>query len=114
MKVLVVEDDVSIRTMLRVALSLEDDFDEIREARDGLEAVRVCETFRPDVVVIDFAMPRMDGAETAALIREIHPMTRIVVFSAIVHETPEWADACVVKGSATDLRALISSARDVA
>jgi YesN/AraC family two-component response regulator len=97
--------------MLRAALLLEEDFQEVREAADGLDAVRIVRDYRPDVVVLDITMPVMDGAQAGALIRRIYPATRIVVFSGVVYEKPDWADACVVKGSDTDLRRLISSAR---
>lgn len=90
---------------------LEEDFQEVREAADGLDAVRIVRDYRPDVVVLDITMPVMDGAQAGALIRRISPATRIVVFSGVVYEKPDWADACVVKGSDTDLRRLISSAR---
>lgn len=111
LKVLLVDDDASIRTMLRAALLLEEEFGEVREASDGLDALRVVNHYHPDVVVLDYTMPVMDGAEAAARLRRLHPDVRIVVFSGTVHETPEWADACVVKGSDPDLTRLISTAR---
>ena len=113
-KVLLVDDDVSIRTMLRVAMSLETDFEEIREAIDGADALQVMRDYRPDVIVLDYTMPRMNGAEVAELVRTTQPETRIIVFSGDVHERPEWADACFVKGAEPDLKQLISSARRVA
>ena len=114
MKVLLVDDDVSIRTLLRVAMSLETDFEEIREAIDGADAVRVMRDYRPDVIVLDYTMPHMNGAEVAELVRTRRPDTRIIVFSGDVHERPEWADACFVKGADPDLKQLISSARPMA
>lgn len=111
LKVLLVDDDASIRTMLRAALLLEDGFGEVREASDGVDALRVVKDYHPDVVVLDYTMPMMDGAEAAVRLRQLRPDVRIVVFSGTVYETPEWADACVVKGSDPDLTRLISTAR---
>ena len=109
--VLLVDDDASVRRLLTVALSLEEGF-EVREARDGADALRICAEFKPDVIFLDYWMPDMDGCVTAARIREVYPDARIVVFSGVVESTPEWADACVVKGRAAGVDRLIDLARD--
>ena len=54
----------------------------VAEARDGKEAVAMAAQFTPDVVVIDGAMPLMDGVEALPLIREVAPDSRIVFMSA--------------------------------
>lgn len=54
----------------------------VAEARDGKEAVAMAERFQPDVVVIDGAMPLMDGVEALPLLREVAPDCRIVFMSA--------------------------------
>ena len=54
----------------------------VAEARDGKEAVAMAAEFQPDVIVIDGAMPLMDGVQALPLIREVAPHCRIVFMSA--------------------------------
>jgi CheY-like chemotaxis protein len=110
-KVLVVDDDASVRRLLRVALSLEEEVAEVREAIGGADALEVCTDFKPDVIFLDYWMPGMDGRATAAGLREIYPDARIVVFSGVVETKPEWADAHVVKGRTAVVDRLIDLAR---
>jgi CheY-like chemotaxis protein len=51
---------------------------EVRRARDGRSALRAVREFRPDVVLLDLAMPRMDGYEVASRIRASHPDVRLI------------------------------------
>jgi hypothetical protein len=53
----------------------------------------------------------MNGDEAAERIRVIWPDTRIAVFSGVIEEKPDWADACFVKGRAADILDLIELAR---
>ncbi|MBK5227650.1 MAG: response regulator [Actinobacteria bacterium] len=109
-KVLLVDDDRSIRNLLRIALSVEEGVGEVREATDGSDALRVLDDFKPDVILLDYWMPRMDGARVAPLIREKHPDVRIVAFSGVLEERPIWADAFYTKGSLPDLGEILLGA----
>lgn len=53
----------------------------VGEAGDGTEAVRLCETFRPDVVVLDIEMPGLSGIEAAQRIRLVSPDSKIIALS---------------------------------
>jgi chemotaxis response regulator CheB len=108
--VLIVDDDHSIRALLRAVLAVEDNVGEVREAADGAEAVRVVSEFSPDVIVLDYTMPGMDGGETAAAIRCSIPNAKIVAFSGVLQKKPEWADDHYVKGDLPDLAAILESA----
>lgn len=110
MKVLLVDDDRSIRSLLSIALSVEDGIGEVREAADGTDALRVLDDFQPDVILLDYWMPRMDGAVVAPLIREKQPGVRIVAFSGVLEERPSWADAYYTKGSLPDLGQILLDA----
>jgi CheY-like chemotaxis protein len=110
-KVLVVDDDKSVRRLVRVALSLEGERVEVREASDGADALRVCTDFEPDVIFLDYWMPGMDGRMAAIRLRKKYPDARIVVFSGVVEATPEWADAHVVKGRPAAVERIIDLAR---
>lgn len=109
-KVLLVDDDRSIRNLLRIALSVEEGIGEVREATDGSDALRVLDDFKPDVILLDYWMPRMDGGRVAPLIREKHPDVRIVAFSGVLEERPIWADAFYTKGSLPDLGEILLGA----
>lgn len=114
LNVLVVDDDPSIRRLLRSALSVEEGFGEIREAVNGRDALRVCRVFTPDVVLLDNWMPGSDGATTAARLRELHPNARIVAFSGVIEGKPDWADAFVTKGESEGVDTVIDLARSAA
>lgn len=110
-KVLIVDDDESIRALLRVAFSIEEGIAEIREADGGRLAVEECASFRPDVVLLDYWMPEMDGAATASLIRALHPDICIVAYSGFLENVPPWADMLWVKGESLNVPAVLEEAR---
>ena len=82
-KVMVVDDTNHVRRMLRSMLEL-DGFDVVADAGSGAEAVEVVEAADPDVVVVDFKMPGMDGLETAAGIRARRPDQVLVMYTAFL------------------------------
>jgi DNA-binding NarL/FixJ family response regulator len=79
--VVVADDTHELRFLLRMMLESNDGFAVLGEAADGAEAVRLTAELRPDVVVLDLAMPVMDGLEALAEIRRRTPDTKVVVFS---------------------------------
>ena len=80
-RVLIADDTADLRMLLRLHLQREGDFQVVAEASDGDEAVRLTVEHRPDVVVIDLAMPTTDGLEATSRIRAAVPDVRIVVHS---------------------------------
>lgn len=109
--VLVADDDESIRRFLRVALIHEAGVGEVREAVDGLDAVEICRDWSPDVVVLDYWMPGLDGGGAARQIRLHNPSIRIVAFSGVLQGTPDWADHSFLKGEMPDLGLVVRLAR---
>jgi DNA-binding NarL/FixJ family response regulator len=81
MRVLICDDDPSLRALLRIALGLEPDLHVVADAADGHEAPELAGQRRPDVIVLDLGMPRMDGLEALPKLRAAVPDARIVVFS---------------------------------
>ena len=102
-RVLLVDDDDGVRNMLRLVFSFEESVEEVREAADGNEAIRVCDEFDPDVIVLDYWMPGKDGAATATEIRATHPNAKIVAFSGVLEKVPPWADQLFIKGQMPDV-----------
>ena len=80
-KVLVVDDVPDIRLLLRVGLQADDRFAIVGEAEDGAEAVALAGELRPDVVVLDLAMPVMDGFEAIPEIHRVAPEARVLAYS---------------------------------
>jgi DNA-binding NarL/FixJ family response regulator len=81
LRVLLVDDHAILRDGLRALLALCDDIEVIGEAGDGQEAITSVQHFNPDVVVMDMAMPGMDGLEATRQIIKEHPQTRVLVLS---------------------------------
>ena len=80
-RVLVVDDTDHVRTMLVDMLQL-DGFEVCGEAASGNEAVGAAARLDPDVIVMDYKMPSMDGLETSRSIREARPNQAIILYTA--------------------------------
>ena len=80
-RAVVIDDTTDIRDLLRIVLS-RSGMDVVGEAGDGRAGVDLVRGERPDVVLLDLAMPVMDGVEALPLIRELVPDAQIIVLSA--------------------------------
>ena len=80
-KVLVVDDTDHVRHMLVDMLEL-DGFDVVGQASSGQEGISLCTEVKPDVVVMDYKMPDMDGLATAEGIRKDRPEQAIILYTA--------------------------------
>ena len=77
-------DDVrEFRLLLRLELEAGHDIEVVAEAADGEEAVRMIDTLRPDVAVVDLVMPGLDGLEVVRRIRRTLPGVRLLVLSGL-------------------------------
>lgn len=82
LRVLLADDTPEIRTLLRRVLEVDHDVEIVGEASDGAGAVDLAERTRPDAILLDLAMPVMDGLQAIPEIRRRSPGTQIVVLSA--------------------------------
>ena len=80
--VLLAEDHLIVREGLRALLKLEEDIQVVGEAGNGREAVELTVRLRPDVVVMDIAMPLLNGMEATRQILEAQPGTKVLILSA--------------------------------
>ena len=96
-RIVIAEDHTILREGLRALLSSHPNFEIVDEARDGQEAIRAVEKHRPDLVLIDLSMPRMNGLEALAEIKKQHPETKVVVLT--VHKTEEYVLAALERGA---------------
>ena len=87
-KIVIAEDHTILREGLRMLLSSNPDFEVVGEAQDGLEAIRSVEACKPDLVLMDLSMPRMNGVGAIQEIKKQSPSTKILVLT--VHKTEEY------------------------
>ena len=85
-RVLIVDDHSVVREGLRTFLELQDGIEVAGEAADGEEAVREAERLRPDVVLMDLVMPRLDGVSAMRTLRERVPAARVVVLTSFLDD----------------------------
>ena len=85
-RVLSVDDHVLFREGLRLLLEHEEDIECVAMASNGKEAIKLAQELRPDVALVDIAMPEMDGFEIAKRIRVVCPRTAILIISAYKHD----------------------------
>jgi DNA-binding NarL/FixJ family response regulator len=86
-RVLVVDDHPVVRSGLTGMLSVTQDISVVGEAGDGAEAVALVESTRPDVVLMDLRMPRMDGVTATGVIVSGYPTTRVLVLTTYDTDT---------------------------
>jgi DNA-binding NarL/FixJ family response regulator len=80
-RIVLADDHTVMRSGLKLLLEREPDFSVVGEAQDGREAVRVAEEQAPDVVVMDVAMPNLNGIEATTRILDSHPRTAVIILS---------------------------------
>jgi DNA-binding NarL/FixJ family response regulator len=95
-----VDDSDDLRDLVRMALEREPDFEVVAEAADGEAGVGAVAAQRPHLVLLDIAMPVMDGLQALTLIREESPGSIVVMLSAFSTSTgaPERAMALGAHG----------------
>ncbi|MEE1621075.1 response regulator [Zafaria sp. Z1313] len=101
MGILLVDDQPLLRMGFRLILEGEEDLHIVGEASDGQEGVERAEELRPDVVLMDVRMPRMDGIEATRRIAAAHPDARIIILTTF--DLDEYAFAGLQAGASAFL-----------
>lgn len=96
-RIVIAEDHTVLREGLKHILQTHPGWEVVNEANDGLEAIRMVETLKPDLILMDLSMPRMNGIGAIQNIKRINPATRVLVLT--VHNTEEWVLAAFKAGA---------------
>ena len=87
--ILIVDDSPAVRRATRHYFETETQFEVCGEAIDGLDALDKARLLKPDLVILDLAMPRMNGLQAAKELRRIRADLRIVLFTSYADAVPE-------------------------
>src|SRR5271166_1527393 len=95
--VLLAEDHMIVREGFRKMLELEADLEVVGEAQDGRQAVALVKKLRPAVVLMDIAMPHLNGLEATRQILSAIPATKVLMLSA--HNDDAYVDTAIASGA---------------
>jgi DNA-binding NarL/FixJ family response regulator len=111
-RILVVDDNAAVRRYLRGALEQHDNWRVCDEARNGQEAVDRFRQIQPDVIVLDFQMPEMNGLEAARIISRLSPETPILMVTLYLsRQLAEEARKAGIRGTCakTDMGSVVTA-----
>lgn len=97
-RILLVEDHVVVRQSIHQFLSRQDDFEVVGEASDGLEAVELASQLNPNVIIMDVAMPNLNGIEATKRIKSLCQTTAVLALTA--YDYDEYIFALLEAGAA--------------
>ncbi|MEN6368921.1 MAG: response regulator transcription factor [Thermotogota bacterium] len=117
-RIAIVDDHALVRDGLARLLTLETDFGVVGSCGDGAGALELAAALRPDVILLDIALPDIDGLDLIAKVLDRSPESRVLMLS--MHSEPEYAAAAVARGArglvakSASAEALVEAIRRVA
>jgi DNA-binding NarL/FixJ family response regulator len=117
-RVVLVEDNDVFRETLELLLGLRGDLDVVASVATGQEAIDVCARLDPDVVLVDYRMPGLNGAQTTAAVLRASPRSRVLCLTASISR--EEMDSLVAAGAVAcltkdeDLEQIVASIHSAA
>jgi DNA-binding NarL/FixJ family response regulator len=119
MRILIIEDDPLMQLGLEQALSNYPELEIVGQAEDGYTAVQLAIALKPDLIVMDIGLPRLDGISATKKIKEVLPEVRVVMLTSHTLQTEVvaalscGADAYCIKGASLErLLSAIEAAKD--
>jgi len=95
--ILIVDDDQTFRTVLTRILAKDPKLNVVGEAGDGSEALELVRVLAPDLILMDLAMPQVNGLEATRTIKAEHPASRVVILTQ--HQEPAYQRAAAQSGA---------------
>jgi DNA-binding NarL/FixJ family response regulator len=80
-RILIVDDSAPTRGLVRTFIESRPGFEVCGEAADGVEGIQKGRELKPDLIVLDFSMPRLNGLQAAVILHEVVPNTPIILFT---------------------------------
>jgi DNA-binding NarL/FixJ family response regulator len=96
-KIILAEDHVLFRQLVKECLERVDGFTVVGEAEDGVQLLELLETCLPDLIILDIAMPRLQGLEAARKIKAVHPGVKVVILT--MHNNAEYLHEAMAAGT---------------
>ena len=87
MRVLLADDHSIVRRGLRSLIETEPDIKVVAEAGDGLEALKLCDEYKPDTIILDVAMPKLNGIEVAGRVQKLQRPPHVIMLSMHADES---------------------------
>jgi DNA-binding NarL/FixJ family response regulator len=95
--VLIAEDHQAFRKSLKLLVETDGDIEVVGEAKNGCEAIRMNKSLHPDVVLMDIAMPLLNGLQATRQIMHSLPLSKVLILSS--HPDPEYIEQAMVFGA---------------
>ncbi|MFA5308529.1 MAG: response regulator transcription factor [Dehalococcoidales bacterium] len=107
-RILLVDEHAVVRSGLGAVITTYEEMDLVGEANNGEEAVHLCKSLKPDIVLMDLMMPVMDGVTATRIIHESQPDIRIIALTSFGDR--EWVEGALKAGAAGYLLKTVSAA----
>ena len=95
--VLIVDDNAQFRALLREIVAAEPDLHVVDEAADGAEAIQLAQDLRPDILLLDLGMPRVNGLEVLRWSKAEHPEIKVIIVT--VHTEDAYRQTAEASGA---------------